>query len=241
MEQREFARKSLETAVEDYISDDKTYKWIRALKLLTELELPEFQSELTQYELLEYYTLQRIAEEGLIEAEEVESINLNLKLEHDPSQLKTLNDEQLVAYREIEANLDSNTFGNYLLYGVTGSGKTEVYIHALKKALEQGKGGLVLVPEIGLTPQIVRRFHMIFGDNIAVLHSRLTNRERYDAWRALQKGEKRIAIGARSAVFAPVQNLGLIVVDEEHDASYKQEDPAPRYHGQRCGDNTWKN
>src|SRR5699024_9726851 len=85
--------------------------------------------------------------------------------------------------------------------------------------------------EIGLTPQIVRRFYKIFGDDIAVLHSRLTNRERYDGWRALQQGVKRIAIGARSAVFAPVQNLGLIVVDEEHDASYKQKNPAPRYHG----------
>ncbi len=217
--------------VNEHEKAGKKYKWIQALKLLTELDLPEFQSELTHHDLLEYYTLNRIAEEGLIESEEVESTNLSLKLEHDPDQLKTLNEEQQAAFGEINKALGEQSFSNFLLYGVTGSGKTEVYIHALKKALEQGKGGLILVPEIGLTPQIVKRFHMIFGDDIAVLHSRLTNRERYDAWRALQKGEKRIAIGARSAVFAPVQNLGLIIVDEEHDTSYKQEDPAPRYHG----------
>jgi primosomal protein N' (replication factor Y) len=96
--------------------------------------------------------------------------------------------------------------------------------------LESGKGGLILVPEIALTPQTVRRFYEIFGDQIAVLHSRLNDRERYEAWKALRSGDKRIAIGARSAVFAPVQNLGVIIIDEEHDQSYKQEDPAPRYH-----------
>lgn len=226
-EARECARK----LIEYHRSNDKMYKWVRALQQLLETDLPEFQRELKNHELLEYYTLQRIEEEELISSREVESSQIGLTLEHDPSKLKVLNEEQQAAFAEIESALDKNEFSNFLLYGITGSGKTEVYIHALKKALEQGKGGLVLVPEIGLTPQIVRRFYMIFGDDIAVLHSRLTNRERYDAWRALQQGKKRIAIGARSAVFAPVQNLGLVVVDEEHDASYKQEDPAPRYHG----------
>lgn len=222
---------TVQQLIRKYKEEDNLYKWVQALELLTELSLPEFQKELTEYDLLEHYTLQRIAKEGLIESEEVEANNIGLKHEHDPQQLKTLNEQQRSAFDEIEEALDENGFANFLLYGITGSGKTEVYIHALKKALQQGKGGLVLVPEIGLTPQIVRRFYMIFGDDIAVLHSRLSNRERYDAWRALQKGEKRIAIGARSAVFAPVQNLGLIIIDEEHDASYKQEDPAPRYHG----------
>ncbi len=217
--------------IQDHKDADKFYKWVQALELLTEVGLPEFQRNLTGHDLLEYYTLQRIAEEGLIDYKEVEAHNISLKYEHQPERLNTLNQEQQEAYQQIEKALNEQLFANFLLYGVTGSGKTEVYIHALKKALEQGKGGLVLVPEIGLTPQIVERFYTVFGDDIAVLHSRLTNRERYDAWRALQQGEKRIAIGARSAVFAPIHNLGIIIIDEEHDASYKQEDPAPRYHG----------
>lgn len=222
---------AVQQLIEEYKEKDNFYKWVQALEVLTGITLPEFQKDLTNHDLLEHYTLQRIAKEGLIESEEVEANDLGLKLEHDPDKLKSLNEEQLSAFGEIKEALDGDAFSNFLLYGITGSGKTEIYIHALKKALEQGKGGLVLVPEIGLTPQIVKRFYMIFGDDIAVLHSRLSNRERYDAWRALQKGEKSIAIGARSAVFAPVQNLGLIIIDEEHDASYKQEDPAPRYHG----------
>ncbi|MDZ7716844.1 MAG: primosomal protein N' [Balneolaceae bacterium] len=223
-------RKKASETVEEHKCDDKMYKWVRALELLLSLELPEFQQNLMQYDLLDSYTLNRIEEEGVIEFREVESADVSFKYEHDPSRIKTLNEEQKKAFDEISASLDEQTFSSYLLFGITGSGKTEVYIHALKNALEQGKGGLVLVPEIGLTPQIVKRFYQIFGDDIAVIHSRLTVRERYNAWRSLQRGEKRIAIGARSAVFAPVRNLGIIIIDEEHDASYKQEDPAPRYH-----------
>ena len=221
---------AVDELVRSYTESGKRYKWIQALELLRGLELPEFHKELTEFELLDNYTLNRIADEELIVSEEVESFDLGLKYEHDPSQLTQLNAEQQQAYASIREPIERNRYASFLLYGITGSGKTEVYIHALKRALEQGKGGLVLVPEIGLTPQIIERFYRIFGDRIAVLHSRLTNRERYDAWRALHKGEKQIAIGARSAVFAPVRNLGLIIVDEEHDASYKQEDPAPRYH-----------
>lgn len=115
-----------------------------------------------------------------------------------------------------------------LLFGVTGSGKTEVYLQALAHVLAQGKSAIVLVPEISLTPQTVERFRARFGDVVAVLHSHLSSGERHDEWHRLQKGEARIAIGARSALFAPVQRLGLIVVDEEHEPSYKQEE-APRY------------
>lgn len=226
----EGSSRKAEQIVENHKEEDKSYKWVRALELLVKLGLPQFQQNLYVHELLDSYTIGRIEKEGLISSEEVESTNIGIQYSHEPEKLKTLNEEQQSAYQEIAGSIEGGSFSNYLLYGITGSGKTEVYIHALKKALEMGKGGLVLVPEIGLTPQIVRRFYQIFGDDIAVIHSRLSVRERYDAWRALQKGEKRIAIGARSAVFAPVQNLGLIVVDEEHDASYKQEDPAPRYH-----------
>ncbi len=136
----------------------------------------------------------------------------------------------------VEASARTGAFASFLLWGVTGSGKTEVYIDALRRTLDAGRTGLVLVPEIALTPQTVRRFRAHFGDQIAVLHSRMSLGERYDAWRAIRAGAwpsgvpVRVVIGPRSAIFAPLSNLGLVVVDEEHEASYKQIDPAPRYH-----------
>ena len=119
--------------------------------------------------------------------------------------------------------------GSALLFGVTGSGKTLVYLEAVRRALAAGQGAIVLVPEIGLTPQTVSRFRGAFGDEIAVLHSGLSDGERADAWRRLRRGERRVAVGARSAIFAPVTGLGLIVIDEEHEASYKNGE-TPRYH-----------
>ncbi len=116
-----------------------------------------------------------------------------------------------------------------LLFGVTGSGKTLVYLEAVRRVIGSGRGAIVLVPEIGLTPQTVSRFRGVFGDQIAVLHSGLSDGERADAWRLLRRGERRVAVGARSAVFAPVANLGIIVIDEEHEASYKNGE-TPRYH-----------
>jgi primosomal protein N' (replication factor Y) len=116
----------------------------------------------------------------------------------------------------------------WLLHGVTGSGKTEVYLRAAAEALEEGKGVIVLVPEIALTPQTVGRFQARFGDTVALLHSALSEGERYDEWRRLSTGEARVAVGPRSAVFAPVRDLGLLVLDEEHDSSYKHEGD-PRY------------
>lgn len=210
---------------------ERENKWVQAFEKLAGMSLPLPHRELLEDELFTTYTLNRIEKEGWIE-----SVDLPVESEPDhngvykPEDIKTLSSQQQEAFEQIRESLDSQTFKSYLLFGVTGSGKTEVYIHALKHALQQGRGGLVLVPEIALTPQTVQRFYRIFGDQIAVLHSRLSERERFEAWQSLKSGEKRIAIGPRSAVFAPVRDVGLIVVDEEHDTSYKQYDPAPRYH-----------
>ena len=141
-----------------------------------------------------------------------------------------LNELQSAALGLIMAESDDGArYAPILLHGVTGSGTTEIYLQAIAKILAQGKGAIVLVPEIALTPQTVRRFAGRFGGEVAVLHSALSDGERYDEWHRIRKGEARVVVGPRSAVFAPVANLGLIVVDEEHDPSYKQ-DETPRYH-----------
>ena len=145
----------------------------------------------------------------------------------------TLTEEQA---RIVDAIAIDANFEVHLIHGVTGSGKTEIYFRALEKALQLNDGagqGLVLVPEIALTPQLVQRFAERFGDQIAVLHSQLTDRERTDQWWSIVCGEKKILIGARSALFCPIPNLRLIVVDEEHEASYKQEEKL-RYHARDC-------
>jgi primosomal protein N' (replication factor Y) len=147
-----------------------------------------------------------------------------------PSQPLALNDEQQSALHMVASSIQERNPQPVLLYGVTGSGKTEVYLQAIQRCLEHNRGALILVPEITLTPQTVERFKMRFGaDMVAVLHSHLSAGERHDEWHKLRDRRARVAIGARSAVFAPVPNLGLIVVDEEHENSYKQEE-APCYH-----------
>jgi primosomal protein N' (replication factor Y) (superfamily II helicase) len=140
----------------------------------------------------------------------------------------TLTAEQHAVLESLAAALATREPARSLLHGVTGSGKTEIYLRAAAIALRQGRGAIVLVPEIALTPQIVGRFVERFGDTVAVLHSQLRPAERYEEWRRLRSGEARVCVGPRSAVFAPIEDLGLIVVDEEHDASYKHEGD-PRY------------
>ncbi len=140
---------------------------------------------------------------------------------------KTLNEEQQKVYEKIKGGFHTNK--TYLLHGVTGSGKTEVYIKLIKEVLKEGQTALVLVPEISLTPQLIERFTGVFQKNIAVLHSGLSDAEKYDEWRKILKEEVSIVIGARSASFAPLKNIGIFILDEEHSESYKQENN-PRYH-----------
>ncbi|PWU00306.1 MAG: primosomal protein N' [Terriglobia bacterium] len=142
----------------------------------------------------------------------------------------TLNAPQQAAFDQIHAAISEKHFHVFLLHGVTGSGKTEVYLNAIESVLAEGRGALLLVPEIALTPAVAGQFFSRFGDRVAILHSAFTDTERSDQWRRIRSGAASVVVGTRSGVFAPVVNLGLIVVDEEHDGSYKQEE-TPRYHG----------
>jgi primosomal protein N' (replication factor Y) len=135
-----------------------------------------------------------------------------------------LTDGQSDAFVAIKNALDSNTYQAFLLFGVTGSGKTEIYIRSMKEALDAGKSALMLVPEISLTPVFSRRLRAVFGEEVAILHSNLSTGERFDEWRRIRKGSARVVIGTRSAIFAPLVNVGIIIVDEEHDGSYRQQE-----------------
>jgi primosomal protein N' (replication factor Y) len=141
-----------------------------------------------------------------------------------------LNSAQQAAFDPIHAAIERKQFRTFLLHGVTGSGKTEVYLNAIDSTLATGRGALLLVPEIALTPAMASQFFSRFGDRVSILHSAFTDNERADQWRRIRSGGSRVVVGTRSGVFAPVHNLGLIVVDEEHDQSYKQEE-TPRYNG----------
>ena len=138
----------------------------------------------------------------------------------------SLTEEQNNIVKEVTSSIGKEN--TYLLYGVTGSGKTEVYKSIIEKVIEQGKEAIMLVPEISLTPQIVGKFISRFGNIISVLHSRLSDSERYDEYRKITNGESKIVIGTRSAIFVPFKNIGVIIIDEEHTSSYKQENH-PRY------------
>ncbi|EGO9502251.1 primosomal protein N' [Enterococcus faecalis] len=141
----------------------------------------------------------------------------------------SLNAEQQVAVETILQSVQEQQSQTYLLEGITGSGKTEVYLQVIAEVLNQGKTAIMLVPEISLTPQMVQRFKSRFGEHVAVMHSGLSQGEKYDEWRKIERGEAEVVVGARSAIFAPIENIGVIIIDEEHEASYKQEEP-PRYH-----------
>lgn len=139
-----------------------------------------------------------------------------------------LSEHQRKVYDRISENFDSEKFNEYLLHGVTGAGKTEIYIKLVESVLKEGKDAIILVPEIILTPQIEKKFRKVFSDNIAVIHSRLNSKEKYNEWKKIRDGKVKICLGTRSAVFAPFDNLGIIIIDEEHENSYKQTD-SPRY------------
>lgn len=143
---------------------------------------------------------------------------------------KILNEDQAEALQKITSSIEERKFETHLLHGITGSGKTEIYLQAIEKVLHKNRGVIMLVPEISLTTQTIERFRSRFEGLIAVLHHRLSQGERFDEWQRIKRGEARIVIGARSAVFSPISDLGLLIVDEEHEQSYKQSEEAPCYH-----------
>lgn len=171
--------------------------------------------------LVDKEILQKIRQEIYREIELLADTSVDKVVELTPVQQSVL--------QQIEEAQDEWKSDVFLLHGITGSGKTEIYLHAIEHALALGKEAIMLVPEIALTPQMVTRFKMRFGDQVAVLHSGLSIGEKYDEWRKIHRHEVRVVVGARSAIFAPFENVGLIILDEEHESSYKQED-SPRYH-----------
>ena len=175
-------------------------------------------------------TLATLAKRGLVELidEPIELSKSTVNPRGVPAGMK-FNPAQRMALDRIRTLVDARKFAGILLHGVTGSGKTAVYLAAMKSALDAGRSAILLVPEIGLTPAVAADVHDVFGDEVAILHSGLSGKERAEHWHRIRRGEARAIVGTRSAVFAPVSNLALIIVDEEQDSSYKQEE-TPRYH-----------
>lgn len=170
-------------------------------------------------------SLKSLLELGLVKEEKVAVYRINNNGELDDAY--RLNDEQQAVFDAIMSN--SNTASTTLIHGITGSGKTEVYMHLISEVIESGKSAIMLVPEISLTTQIVERFYRRFGDDVAIFHSSLSDGEKYDEYIKIMNGEVHVVVGTRSAVFTPVKNLGIIIIDEEHSPNYKQ-DNNPRYH-----------
>lgn len=221
------------------LSKDKTADWIRenrnekaAIILEQLLASPKGQTaaHLIEQGHVSRSTLDTLLKRKWIRKEEKNTFDL-AEEEFFPSTPKTLNGEQAECLAKINASLESGKFATHLIQGVTGSGKTEVYLQAIQQTLLLGKSAIFLVPEIALTSQTIERFRARFQEKIAIWHHKRSFGEKNVAWEGLKQGKTKVVIGARSAIFCPAQNVGLIIVDEEHDASYKQSEEAPCYHG----------
>ncbi|SDB88054.1 replication restart DNA helicase PriA [Pelagirhabdus alkalitolerans] len=240
-----------------HVGRKETYKKVSMIKRqMTEVEIDQYRAELSnrakkRKEIVDYVaqldepitfkqllnemhttrqTVQPLIQDGVVNIFEQEIYrNPNGNKQFEKTFPLPLADQQKQALTPIVDDLNRQRNNVYVLHGVTGSGKTEVYLQSIERAMQLGKEAIVLVPEISLTPQMVNRFKGRFGDEVAVMHSALSKGERFDEWRKVQNQEVKVVVGARSAIFAPFQNIGLIIIDEEHESSYKQEDH-PRYH-----------
>lgn len=209
----------------------------KVIKLLFDAAGPIALSELTEAAAVSASVIRTLEKRGFVEVfsrevrrDPLAHLPQRRAAEKPATPDLALTPKQQTALDQITAKLDEGKYAAFLLHGVTGSGKTEIYIRAMRETLAKGKTALMLVPEISLTPMFARRLQAHFGNAVAILHSSLSEGERLDEWNRIRRGEARVCIGARSGVFAPLENIGLIVVDEEHESSYKQ-DETPRYHG----------
>lgn len=192
-------------------------------------------SELIKNLDTDYSTIRILEKKGFVKIYEIEINRYNVNIV-DESKPLLLTDEQSYAVDEIKKSLNNNIFDKYLLFGVTGSGKTEVYLQLIDLCIKSGKNSIVLVPEISLTAQTIERFVSRFGNKVAVMHSGLSQGERFDEWRKIKNGMVKVVVGVRNAVFAPFSNVGLIIIDEEHESTYKQSDMRPRYNAKEVAE-----
>ena len=210
--------------------DSKSPKQVKIiLELINKKDKPVPAAELLKKTEASQSSIESLENKGLVTVFEKEVERRYLEEYKEDHNKFTLTAKQQEVIDAISPVLLNGEFKPFLLHGVTGSGKTQVYIELIKKALDINKTALILVPEISLTPQITSRLNNNFGDLVAVIHSRMSLGERYDSWRRILKGKSKVVIGARSALFAPLENPGIIIIDEEHDASYKQFESAPKY------------
>ncbi len=206
----------------------------RAVELFSQSDVPLIQRELSKIEKGLGSSMKSLLKRGWITSKRIprdRRTTAQHGLEETASAPPDLSPTQTEIAQEIHLAIESNSFKSFLLHGVTGSGKTLVYLEAIASALKAGKNVIVMTPEISLTPQLTGRLYRRFGDKVIVTHSRMSSGERQDVWRLTRSGVAKVVVGPRSALFAPIDKLGLIIVDEEHDDSYKQSNPAPRYHG----------
>lgn len=207
----------------------RAYKQLELLDFIEQYDEHVLQSEVIDNGYTQG-TINELVKKGYVEKVDVVSGRDPYKSRVFEEDLpKELNAEQQNAYDKISHSVDHDLAETFLLHGVTGSGKTEVYLQVIQKVLDKGRTALMLVPEIALTPQMVNRFKSRFGDDVAVLHSGLSHGEKYDEWLKVKNQQAGVVVGARSSVFAPVENLGVIIIDEEHETTYKQQD-RPMYH-----------
>ncbi|MEB3216871.1 MAG: primosomal protein N' [Nostocales cyanobacterium 94392] len=220
-------------------AQDLTTRQAEILEVLRRRGGEMWQTELLQVCSTSSSVIKTLEKKGYVVLEEKEVLRTDTSGNSDQiltvAQVKNLTPAQQIALETIN-NL--NRYASILLHGVTGSGKTEVYLQAIAPLLQKGKSALILVPEIGLTPQLTDRFRAKFGNKVRVYHSALSDGERYDTWRQMLAGEPQVVIGTRSAVFAPLPKLGIIILDEEHDSSFKQDSPIPTYHARTVA--TWR-